>query len=141
MDLGSVRGEVEWLNKIGDFKKLYNIPDHVLSVKFLDDYKRNPELNEASPTTLTAPPLGPSQPPYQHKCDRQKGAVKRGQKKNRPKPRNTDLEHTQAKPKKGHKNTVPKKDTKHDTNKKDLYRQLEILVQDHIENQLKQRHS
>jgi hypothetical protein len=36
-------------------------------------------------TTLTAPPLGPSQPPYQHKCDRQKGAVKRGQKKNRPK--------------------------------------------------------
>jgi hypothetical protein len=50
MDLDSVRGEVEGLNKIGDFKKLYNIPDHVLSVKFLDDYKRNPEFNEASPT-------------------------------------------------------------------------------------------
>jgi hypothetical protein len=41
---------VEGLNKIGEFKKLFNIPDHVLSVKFLDDYKRNPELNEASPT-------------------------------------------------------------------------------------------
>jgi hypothetical protein len=50
MDLDSVRGEVEGLNKIGDFKKLYNIPDHVLSVKFLDDYRRNPEFNESSPT-------------------------------------------------------------------------------------------
>jgi hypothetical protein len=38
------------LNKIGEFKKLYTIPDHVLSVKFLDDYRRNPEFNEASPT-------------------------------------------------------------------------------------------
>jgi hypothetical protein len=50
MDLGNVKGEVEGLNKIGEFKKLYNIPDHVLSVKFLDDYRRNPEFNEASPT-------------------------------------------------------------------------------------------
>jgi hypothetical protein len=49
IDLDSVKGEVEGLNKIGDFKKLYNILDHVLSVKFLDDYKRNPEFNEASP--------------------------------------------------------------------------------------------
>jgi hypothetical protein len=40
IDLDSVKGEVEGLN---------NIPDHVLSVKFLDDYKRNPEFNEASP--------------------------------------------------------------------------------------------
>jgi hypothetical protein len=50
MDLDSVKGEVEGLNKIGDFKKLYSIPDHVLSVKFLNDYKRNPEFNEAGPT-------------------------------------------------------------------------------------------
>ncbi len=35
----------------------------------------------------------------------------------------------------------PKKYTKHDTNEKDLYRQLETLVQDHIENQLKHRHN
>ena len=50
MDLENVKGEVEGLNKIGEFKKLYNIPDHVLSVKFLDDYRRNPEFNEATPT-------------------------------------------------------------------------------------------
>jgi hypothetical protein len=92
-------------------------------------------------TTLTAPPLGPSQPTYQPKCERQKGAVKRGQNKNPPKPRNVDLKHTQAKPKKRHKNNLPKKDTKHDTNEKDLYRQLETLVQDHIETQLKHRHN
>ena len=41
---------MEGLNKIGEFKKLFNIPDHVLSVKFLDDYKRNQEFNEANPT-------------------------------------------------------------------------------------------
>jgi hypothetical protein len=35
----------------------------------------------------------------------------------------------------------PKTNTKHDTNKKDLYRQLETLVQDHIETQLKHRHN
>jgi hypothetical protein len=50
MDLENVKGEVEGLNKIGEFKKLYNIPDHVLSVKFLDDYRGNPEFNEATPT-------------------------------------------------------------------------------------------
>jgi hypothetical protein len=50
IDLNNVKGEVKGLNKIGDFKKLYNIPDYVLFVKFLDDYKRNPELNEACPT-------------------------------------------------------------------------------------------
>ncbi len=50
IDLDNVKGEMEGLNKIGDFKRLFNIPDHVLSVKFLDDCKRNPELNEASPT-------------------------------------------------------------------------------------------
>jgi hypothetical protein len=49
MDLDNVKGEMEGLNKIGEFKKLYNIPDRVLSVKFLDDYRRNPEFNEASP--------------------------------------------------------------------------------------------
>jgi hypothetical protein len=68
--------------------------------------------------------------------------VKRGQNKNpHPKPRNVDLKHTQAKPKKRHKNHLPKKDTKHDTHERDLYRQLETLVQDHIETQLKHRHN
>jgi hypothetical protein len=46
--------------------------------------------------TLTAPPLGLSQPTYQHKCERQKGAVKTGQNKNRPKIQNTVLNNTQA---------------------------------------------
>jgi hypothetical protein len=51
LNLDNVKGEeVEGLNKIGEFKKLYNIPDHVLSVKFLDDYKSNQEFNKASPT-------------------------------------------------------------------------------------------
>jgi hypothetical protein len=50
MDLDNVKGEVEGLNKIGELKKLYNIPDRVLSVKFLDGYKRNQEFNDASPT-------------------------------------------------------------------------------------------
>jgi hypothetical protein len=43
-------------------------------------------------TTLTAPPLGLSQPTYQPKCERQKGAVKTGQNKNRPKIQNTVLD-------------------------------------------------
>jgi hypothetical protein len=41
---------VEGLTKISEFKTLYKIPDHVLSIKFLDDYKRNQEFNEAEPT-------------------------------------------------------------------------------------------
>jgi hypothetical protein len=49
INLDNVKGEVEGLNEIGKFKQLYNIPDHVLSVKLLDDYRRNPEFNEASP--------------------------------------------------------------------------------------------
>jgi hypothetical protein len=50
LNLDNVKGQVEGLNKIGEFKKLYNVPDHVLSVKCLDDYKRNQEFSEASPT-------------------------------------------------------------------------------------------
>ncbi len=41
---------MEGLTKISEFKTLYKIPDHVLSIKFLDDYKRNQEFNEAEPT-------------------------------------------------------------------------------------------
>jgi hypothetical protein len=48
LNLDNVKGE--GLNKIGEFKKLYNIPDHVLFVKFLDDYKRNQEFNDANAT-------------------------------------------------------------------------------------------
>jgi hypothetical protein len=41
LNLENVKGKVEALNKISEFKKIYNILDHVLSIKFLDDYKRN----------------------------------------------------------------------------------------------------
>jgi hypothetical protein len=50
LNLDNVKGEVEGLTKISEFKTIYKIPDHVLSIKFLDDYKRNQEFNEAEPT-------------------------------------------------------------------------------------------
>ncbi len=79
-------------------------------------------------TTLTAPPLGLYQPTYQHKCERQKGAVKTGKNKNRPKIQNTVLDNTQTKTKNHHKNkqtgepaNLPKKNTKRDTSLRDLF--------------------
>ena len=99
-------------------------------------------------TTLTAPPLGLSQPTYKHKCEKQKGAVRRGQNKTRLTTQIKALDNTQTKTKNRHKNkqsrtseNLPKKDTKRDTSMRDLYGQLETLVQDHIENQLKNRHN
>ena len=50
LNLDNVKGEVEGLSKISEFKTIYNIPDHVLSIKFLDDYKRNQEFNNPEPT-------------------------------------------------------------------------------------------
>jgi hypothetical protein len=50
LNLDNVKGEVEGLTQISEFKTLYKIPDHVLSIKFLDDYKRNQEFNETEPT-------------------------------------------------------------------------------------------
>ncbi len=50
LNLENVKEKVAALNKISEFKKIYNIPDHVLSIKFLDDYKRNQEFNDPTPT-------------------------------------------------------------------------------------------
>jgi hypothetical protein len=50
LNLDNVRGKVEGLNKISEFKEIFNIPDHVLSINFLDDYKRNQEFNNPTPT-------------------------------------------------------------------------------------------
>jgi hypothetical protein len=50
LNLDNVKGEVEGLTKISEFKTIYRIPDHVLSIKFLDDYKRNQEFNDPEPT-------------------------------------------------------------------------------------------
>ncbi len=49
-DLESLQGEKEGLEAIASFKQTFDIPDHVLSVKCLDDYKRNDEMNTATPT-------------------------------------------------------------------------------------------
>ncbi len=49
-DLEAIKGEKEGLEKIASFKQTFNIPDHVLSVKSLDDYKLNEDMNDATPT-------------------------------------------------------------------------------------------
>ncbi len=49
-NLEDVKNEVEGLEQIQNFKKMFAIPDHVPSIKMLDDYKRNQEFNEATPT-------------------------------------------------------------------------------------------
>jgi N-acetylmuramoyl-L-alanine amidase CwlA len=74
--------------------------------------------------------------------------VRRGQNKTRLTTQTKALDNTQTKTKNRHKNkqsrtseNLPKKDTKRDTSMRDLYGQLETLVQDHIENQLKHRHN
>ncbi len=51
IDLDNTKAEVENLEKISDYKKKYNIPDHVLSVKALSDLQKHPELNVANPPT------------------------------------------------------------------------------------------
>ena len=50
LNLDNVKGKVEGLTQISEFKTIYKIPDHVLSIKFLDDYKRNQEFNDPDPT-------------------------------------------------------------------------------------------
>jgi hypothetical protein len=42
IDLDNTKAEVENLEKISGYKKKYNIPDHVLSVKALSDFQKHP---------------------------------------------------------------------------------------------------
>jgi hypothetical protein len=51
IDLDNTKMEVDNLEKISEYKKKYNIPDHVLCVKALSDFQKHPELNIANPTT------------------------------------------------------------------------------------------
>ena len=51
IDLDNTKMDVNNLEKISEYKKKYNIPDHVLSVKALSDFQKHPELNAAIPTT------------------------------------------------------------------------------------------
>ncbi len=54
VDIDRERSKAENLEMIKEYKEKYKIPDHVLSVKCLSDFSRNPEMNEALPRT--APP-------------------------------------------------------------------------------------
>jgi hypothetical protein len=51
INLETTRTTQENLETIKDYKKKYSIPDHVLSVKCLSDFRRNAELNEPLPNT------------------------------------------------------------------------------------------
>jgi hypothetical protein len=95
-------------------------------------------------TTL---PNGIPPPPQQdnkHKCDKQKGAAKKGAMKIGQRRHISILDNIQTESKNRHKNhrfekflTSTKKHTKSDTILRHLFRQLEPLVQNHIEYQLK----
>ena len=54
VEIDRERTKEENLEMIREYKEKYEIPDHVLSVKCLSDFGRNPEMNEALPRT--APP-------------------------------------------------------------------------------------
>ena len=54
MDIDKEKTKAENLAMIKEYKEKFEIPDHVLSVKCLSDFSRNPEMNEALPRT--APP-------------------------------------------------------------------------------------
>ena len=74
--------------------------------------------------------------------------MRRGQNKTRLTTQIKALDNTQTKTKNRPKNkqsrtseNLPKKDTKRDTSLRDLFRQLETLVQSHTETQLKLHHN
>jgi hypothetical protein len=51
LDLNAIKTETQNLESIKEYKDRMQIPDHVLSIKSLSDYRRNPELNESTPPT------------------------------------------------------------------------------------------
>jgi hypothetical protein len=57
INIDAVKTQTENLQTIKDYKKLMQIPDHVLSVKGLSDYARHPELNEPTPDTRPPPEM------------------------------------------------------------------------------------
>jgi len=57
IDLDDIKTESENLETIMEYKKKMNIPDHVLSIKSLSDYRRHPELNEETPPTHPSPEM------------------------------------------------------------------------------------
>jgi len=51
VDLDEMKTQAENLERIQEYKKKLEIPDHVLSIKCLSDFQKHPELNTATPTT------------------------------------------------------------------------------------------
>jgi hypothetical protein len=51
LHLDNLKSEAENLETIKEYKNRVGIPDHVLSIKSLSDYRKHPELNEPTPPT------------------------------------------------------------------------------------------
>jgi hypothetical protein len=51
LDLDDMKTEENNMETIKEYKERMQIPDHVLSIKSLSDYRRHPELNESTPPT------------------------------------------------------------------------------------------
>jgi hypothetical protein len=51
LHLDDMKSEAENLETIREYKDRLGIPDHVLSIKSLSDYRKHPELNEPTPPT------------------------------------------------------------------------------------------
>ena len=57
INLDEVKTEQENLETIREYKDRMKIPDHVLSIKSLSDYRKHPELNEPTPPTQPSPAM------------------------------------------------------------------------------------
>ncbi len=57
LDLDEIKTANDNLETIREYKDRMKIPDHVLSIKSLSDYRKHPELNEPTPPTLPSPAM------------------------------------------------------------------------------------
>jgi hypothetical protein len=57
INLEDVKTENENLESIREYKERMKIPDHVLSIKSLSDYRKHPEINEPTPPTQPSPAM------------------------------------------------------------------------------------
>jgi hypothetical protein len=57
LNLDELKTETENLESIREYKERLQIPDHVLSIKSLSDYRKHPELNEETPPTHPSPEM------------------------------------------------------------------------------------
>jgi len=57
VNLEEVKSEQENLEAIREYKERMKIPDHVLSIRSLSDYRKHPEINEPTPPTQPSPAM------------------------------------------------------------------------------------